>query len=175
MELLVALSKPVAAIVGLAVHQLVAVNFTSADRSLTLQIMTESSKHYLNFAHVASDPPVVAALIDHPLNKFLDFCFPALRFSAFCFSTFPCPCFSAFIVLCFSASCCLSASPLFCFSLHFCFSNFCAALLLLFPASLLTCFSASLLSCFSLFFCFSYSSYVILHKHHIYIYINLYK
>jgi hypothetical protein len=84
MELLVALSKPVAAIVGLAVHQLGAVNFTSADRSLTLQIMTESSKHYLNFAHVASDPPVVAALIDHPLNKFLDFCFPALRFSAFC-------------------------------------------------------------------------------------------
>ncbi|CAL1151689.1 unnamed protein product [Cladocopium goreaui] len=61
MELLVALSKPVAAMVGIAVHQLGAVNFTSADRSLTLLIMTESSKHYLNFAHVASDPPVVVA------------------------------------------------------------------------------------------------------------------
>ena len=166
MELLVALSKPVAAMVGIAVHQLGAVNFTSADRSLTLLIMTESSKHYLNFAHVASDPPVVAALMDHPLNKFLDFCFPCSLL--FCFLLFYFSlllCFYSSLLLCLVLPLCFSA---FLISLHFCFSNFCAALLLLFPASLLTCFSASLLFCFSLFFCFSYPRFIILHKQNIY-------
>ena len=142
MELLVALSKPVAAMVGIAVHQLGAVNFTSADRSLTLLIMTESSKHYLNFAHVASDPPVVAALMDHPLNKFLDFCFP-------------CSLLFCFLLFYFSLLLCFYSSLLLCLVLPLCFSAF-----LIFPAFLLfklLCCFASAFPCFFayLFFCFS--------------------